>query len=182
MLFRSKVKTFNQTGKVANLYGWIDFNGDGKFNNNEATETTVQPNTQEATLTFTKPQNLILAEGSFGLRLRFTTDNLIRANLDPVIEDIRSFGSATNGEVEDYSFSIKGRANISAQKRTNTTNAVTDEGITYSIPVTNHGSQHANDVTIKNTIDSCIAGVHGSRHRFNASLRTPLRSDDKIEN
>ena len=180
--FTVKVKTFNQTGKVANLYGWIDFNGDGKFNNNEAAETAVHPNTQEATLTFTKTQNLSLAEGSFGLRLRFTTDNLIRSNLDPAIEDIRSFGSATNGEVEDYSFSIKGRANISAQKSTNKTNAVTDEVITYSITVTNNGSKDAKDVIIKDKIDSGIAVVPGSFFLINGSIITPLPSDVNIEN
>ena len=100
----------NDTGLDANIYGWLDFNKNGTFDENESAFVVVSSNSTNpriATLTFTKPVGSVVTEDHTFIRLRITTDNLINANTDPTTEDTRSYGPASDGEVEDYYLEVK---------------------------------------------------------------------------
>ncbi|MBL0315294.1 MAG: hypothetical protein IPP69_05745 [Flavobacteriales bacterium] len=91
----------NTTGFTANLYGWIDLNGDGNFSSSEIATTTVANGyIGSKTLTW----NNVTVSGPGGnhyVRFRLTTDGLID-NPGTASIDERSTAGASNGEVEDY--------------------------------------------------------------------------------
>ncbi|MCL1914931.1 MAG: GEVED domain-containing protein [Eubacteriaceae bacterium] len=101
-------KVKNETGEDANLYGWVDFNQSGTFDVNEIATEIVhsQQGIQTVVLNFNiPPEEVPEQEGETYLRLRLTTDNLMDlGRVDG--EDDRSFGSASDGEVEDYKIRI----------------------------------------------------------------------------
>ncbi len=96
------------------LYGWIDFNGDGIFNNNEAvvTTATVTAGTpSNFTLTWTGTQTsvagAVLAAGKTYARLRLSGTSLGAGTGAATDIDSRSFGRNTDeGEIEDYQFLV----------------------------------------------------------------------------
>ena len=93
-----RVRATNTTGTAATLYGWIDFNRDGVFDNaTERTSVTVPTATSNGTFTLTFPTIPInTATGATYSRFRLSTD-LAAAN---------STGEAADGEVEDYAATI----------------------------------------------------------------------------
>jgi hypothetical protein len=106
----------NSTSNTANIYAWLDFNNDGEFQGNEAVIATITSDTinpRNVMLVFNKPASVVLTEGSHFLRIRVTTDDLVNANSgDLTLEDTRSYGIASDGEVEDYSFEVVSFADI----------------------------------------------------------------------
>ena len=91
----------NTTGFTANLYGWIDLNGNGQFSSNEFASTTlVNGFTGSKTLTWTNVTVSGAATSRY-LRIRLTSNNL-NDNAGTTAVDERSTVSASNGEVEDY--------------------------------------------------------------------------------
>ena len=92
------VKVTNNTGSTATLYGWIDYNGDGVFDN--ATERASVPvPTGSTDVTVTLNNFLPVPSGSVEstyARFRLSTD---AAAAEPT-------GAANDGEVEDYTVSI----------------------------------------------------------------------------
>ncbi|MEG0297559.1 MAG: SdrD B-like domain-containing protein [Clostridium sp.] len=100
----------NNTGKIAYIYGWVDFNKNGIFELEEASLLTVVPSipigTQLITINFPIPNSSTLASGDITfMRLRLTTDALANSNSAQTQEDTRSLGIANDGEVEDYQVS-----------------------------------------------------------------------------
>lgn len=91
------VRVTNTSGSIANLRGWIDFNGNGVFDSSESSSTTVATGTTGGTATLSWSGLSGLVAGQSYIRLRFTTDNL--ANTEPT-------GIKSNGEVEDYPITI----------------------------------------------------------------------------
>lgn len=92
-----RVLVTNNTGNPATLYGWIDFNRDGVFDNGtERAQIAVPDGTtnQTVTLTFPAAPTGFTGLGTFA-RFRLSTD-AAAAN---------STGAATDGEVEDYAAS-----------------------------------------------------------------------------
>ena len=93
-----RVRATNTSGAAATLYGWIDFNRDGVFNNStERTSISVPTATNNGTfmLTFpTIPTNT--TAGKTYARFRLSTD----------IAAANSTGVAAGGEVEDYTATI----------------------------------------------------------------------------
>ncbi len=102
----------NSTGNDARLYAWVDWNGDGQFQDNEQLTGedfgtqgyAVIPDgttpTAPQTLCFTMPplSQLTLEGGETHARLRLTTQDLsARGGSDPLWA-----GPASDGEVEDY--------------------------------------------------------------------------------
>ncbi|NQV24036.1 MAG: FG-GAP repeat protein, partial [Rhodopirellula sp.] len=87
----------NTTGRAATLYGWIDYNQDGVFDNaTERASVSVSDGTtsERFTLTFgTIPEG---ATGTTYARFRLSTDTAAAS----------SIGAASDGEVEDYVFTI----------------------------------------------------------------------------
>jgi Ca2+-binding RTX toxin-like protein len=87
----------NMTGSEATLFGWIDYNGDGVFDNATERGQVTVPNGadgQEFTVTF--PVISADAAASTYARFRLSTD----------VAAAEPMGLAADGEVEDYVFSI----------------------------------------------------------------------------
>ncbi|MGL4874812.1 MAG: DUF6923 family protein [Clostridium sp.] len=103
------INVFNNTGMRSNLYTWIDFNNDGIFEGNESSTIRVASSSlnQVKTVSFNVPYGTKLKEGYTFIRTRLTTDTLTNTSSgDLTKEDTRSYGAASDGEVEDYLLNI----------------------------------------------------------------------------
>src|SRR5690606_26009507 len=95
------------------LYGWIDFNGDGIFNDNEAvvvsgSVTAGTPGHFVLTWNNTSFAPSVLAAGKVYARLRLSAVSLSNSNSgNTTLIDTRSYGgSNASGEIEDYQFDV----------------------------------------------------------------------------
>ena len=96
----------NTTGRVATLWGWIDFNRDGIFDNSsERAQITVPNASSKGRFTLTFPVIPAGSAGSTYARFRFSTD-AAAAN---------AIGVAADGEVEDYKFVVQDQPKIPAE-------------------------------------------------------------------
>ena len=86
------------------LYGWVDFNRNELFEAHELAFDTIpaRSSVESYDLNFSLPTDL--QAGLTYIRFRITTDTLFDDLNTPI--DERSFGFASNGEVEDYSMEI----------------------------------------------------------------------------
>ncbi|WP_087821270.1 GEVED domain-containing protein [Photobacterium aquimaris] len=104
----AQVTVTNETGQIATLHGWVDWDGNGRFDGDEYVSLPVPNGTtgDVLELTWTAPYPSIIS-GDVVVRLRLTTDTLINsAAASPTQEDTRSLNGASNGEVEDHSLYI----------------------------------------------------------------------------
>ena len=95
-----KVNVTNTTGRSAKLLAWIDVDDNGVFDADEASVVTLVPtntNASNVQLNWNSIPSDIVAHDSY-LRLRFTTDTLS-------VND--TSGTKSDGEIEDYSLTIK---------------------------------------------------------------------------
>jgi len=92
------VPLINNTGTTAQLGGWIDLNMDGAFSATEYASAIVPSGATFATMTWNAIP--VLSAGTTFARLRLASDFAS-------VDTNSSFGSATNGEVEDYVVSIQ---------------------------------------------------------------------------
>jgi hypothetical protein len=93
----------NQTGDAATLWGWIDFNHNGQFENaTERTQMAVPAGTTNGRFTLTFPMTAGTSAGHTYARFRLSSD---AAASDAT-------GSAIGGEVEDYPFEIRRRVAV----------------------------------------------------------------------
>lgn len=149
------ISVLNDTGSTANVYAWIDFNKDGVFQTNEGVTTTVgtSPSSQSINLVFTNP-TIPLDPGNTFVRVRVTTDSLTNTG-GATDEDQRSFGPASDGEVEDYEIIIED-TQIVSDKDVNKVYGDVDEIITYTVTLNNPGT-----LTIENVLfqDSTPTGT-----------------------
>ena len=87
----------NTTGSAATLFGWIDYNQNGLFDNaTERAQVTVPTGTTDGRFTLTFPTIPVGSAGATYARFRLSTD----------VAAANSTGAASNGEVEDYRFTI----------------------------------------------------------------------------
>ena len=87
----------NTSGSVATLFGWIDYDQDGLFENaTERVSVSVPNGTTDGRFTLTFPTIPSGAAGETYARFRLSTD----------VAAGNSTGAASNGEVEDYRFTI----------------------------------------------------------------------------
>ncbi len=98
-----RARATNTTGSAATLYGWIDFNRDGVFDDaTERTSVTVPTGASNLTFLLTFPTIPInTTAGATYARFRLSTD----------VAAANSTGSANGGEVEDYTATITRRSN-----------------------------------------------------------------------
>ena len=90
---RVSVTVTNTTGSTATLWGWIDYNNNGVFDNvTERSQATVVNGTTDGVITLTLPPVPGNSAGTTYARFRLSTD---AAAAQPT-------GAATDGEVEDY--------------------------------------------------------------------------------
>jgi len=102
------LRVLNRTGYPANVFGWVDFNSNGLFEEDEASVAVVpsQPGQQFVTLIFDVPYGVVLEPDTMTFaRFRITTDELVDDGSDPY-QDLRSVGPASDGEVEDWAVFI----------------------------------------------------------------------------
>lgn len=112
------VNATNTTANPARLIAWIDFDGNGTFDNDEAAVRTVPPGTTAVSIVVnwsSIPADI--QQGNTYLRLRFTTDSIHAGEAK---------GPKLDGEVEDYAMtitssgaSVTGRVYIDANSSTN---------------------------------------------------------------
>lgn len=104
------VTVTNSTGGAANLYAFVDWNGDGDFNDLGEAELVNVPNTGTQTILVqfeipTDAQGAAI-NSTVGARFRLTTDDLGTVAADGAGAGAASEGAATDGEVEDYVLDI----------------------------------------------------------------------------
>ncbi|MBP2619489.1 GEVED domain-containing protein [Chryseobacterium jejuense] len=112
-LFTLTVPVNTTVTGTKNLYAWIDFNGDGVFNGNEASVVSASVTagtTSNFTLTWnsTNASPSVISAGKTYVRLRLSGSSLTNSNsANTTLIDTRSFGQGIGeGEVEDYQFQI----------------------------------------------------------------------------
>lgn len=152
------VTVTNETGDLANLYGWLDFSQNGLFEADEAAPVVGIPpysGTAQYTLGFTRPPNVTLRPGHTFLRLRLTTDDLTDSGQET--QDTRSVGPATDGEVEDYLVGTGTTSDLSILKTASPDELRTGDGITYTLTVQNNGPEDALHVVLHDPIPTSIA-------------------------
>ncbi|WP_300619446.1 GEVED domain-containing protein, partial [Dokdonella sp.] len=99
------VPVTNTTSGSANLYAWIDFDGDGRFDASEAGNCApVAAAATQVTCTWTAPAPLADGLQTYA-RFRLTTQTLA-AGTAPNGGDARAQGLAADGEVEDHRVSV----------------------------------------------------------------------------
>ncbi len=86
----------NISNEPATVYGWIDFDGDNRFEVEERASAVVDPNTVGGKVSLEFPTPTYVTQGSTSARFRISTDPAAAAPT----------GYALDGEVEDYSTSI----------------------------------------------------------------------------
>lgn len=147
------VRVFNDTGSPANVYGWIDFNKNGIFETNEGATAVVPSSTtnpQTVNLVFNVPAGTTLTPGDTFVRVRTTTTTLTNAG-STTAEDTRSYGPASDGEVEDYLLTIED-TKIIPVKSVNKTLVNPGDTITYTVTLKNPGTLPINGVLFQDTI------------------------------
>ncbi|VEP17955.1 conserved hypothetical protein [Hyella patelloides LEGE 07179] len=97
----------NSTGEEATLIGWIDFDGSGTFDSDEAVSASVADGATTATLSWDNTDAATdndiptdITNGNTYARFRLSTDNSLTTSTPT--------GSVANGEVEDYQVTING--------------------------------------------------------------------------
>jgi hypothetical protein len=91
------LRATNTTGTAATLYGWIDFNNNGVFDNaTERASVSVPTGTTNGTFTLTFPVVPTGFTGTTYARFRLSTD----------VAAANATGTASDGEVEDYAVAI----------------------------------------------------------------------------
>ena len=94
------IQATNKTNQAATLYGWIDLNRNGLFENaTERTQVTVPAGTDDGRFMLSFPLATAGAIGQTYVRFRLSTD----------VASANSTGLASDGEVEDYRFAIRNR-------------------------------------------------------------------------
>ncbi len=101
------IVVFNNTGSNATLYGWVDFNRDGQFQQTERASVTVSSNpaTQTAVLNWYGLSGLTV--GPTYLRLRLSTAAATTSHWGSGNDGaFLATGYASDGEIEDYAIDI----------------------------------------------------------------------------
>ena len=94
------IEATNTTGRTATLFGWIDLNRNGIFENTtERAQVTVPSGTDHQRVSLTFPLATVGSIGKTYARFRLSTD----------AASANSTGLASDGEVEDYRFTIQNR-------------------------------------------------------------------------
>lgn len=101
----------NSSGTSATLFGWIDLDGNTTFDEDERVSVSVpSPTSGAVDLDWT---GLSPSAGTSYVRLRLTSEDLVTGETaDAGAQDDISFGSAYDGEVEDYGLSITDDAEV----------------------------------------------------------------------
>ena len=139
------VAVTNTTGAAATLYGWIDYNSNGLFDNAKERASVAVPNGTNGSVAFSFPTVPAGAASSTFARFRLSSDS--RAQ-NPV-------GAASNGEVEDYQVSITAPPTVTYDF-TGTTFSEVEGNATNS---TNVVMLTRSDTSLSETVDVVLSGA-----------------------
>ena len=95
--FQISVNYLNFSGKTVKLVGWIDYNGDGQFSNNEKVINRVF-NSQNSSQNWTSNDIIVPTDGN----VLENQTTFSRFRLEDTNGDIQPSGTGGTGEVEDY--------------------------------------------------------------------------------
>ena len=179
-----RLRATNSTLTAATLYGWIDINRDGVFDNaTERTSVTVPTSTNNGIFTLTFPTiPLIATSGRTYARFRLGTDAAAAS----------SIGQSTGGEVEDYVFTISSRSDGAVHP----TNTVKIASGTNGGPVLGNGDLFGHsiasigdldgdgiiDLAVGATRDDADGSNRGSVHVLFMNANGTARSSVRIGN
>ncbi|MCG8425866.1 MAG: Ig-like domain repeat protein, partial [Chromatiales bacterium] len=142
----------NNSGSAATLYGWIDYDADGLFENaTERASVAVPSGTTNGTATLNFPT----ASGGFSAatvaRFRLSTD---AAAADPT-------GLADDGEVEDYAVDIVKASSVTTITGTNPSTSYMGSDYTVSVSVSSDNGTPTGTVNVSDGADSCVVTLSG---------------------
>ncbi len=163
-----QVSVTNNSGGNAHLRGWIDFDRNGTFDDDEASDlvTVTDGTSGPVTLTWSS----LPADTSGGdtyVRLRLSTESISTSD---------ATGIKGIGEVEDYRITIEScGTDLSIRKTCHDLVPGLDDQLAYTIGVTNDGPSAAHNVTVTDTIPSELSSPewsydHASWHPWTGSL------------
>ncbi len=114
------IQTVNSTGSAATVYAWVDFDGSGTFDADEATTVTIPDGSTGSDFFALEwasiPAGFASAGSQINVRLRITTDSLVDNGGTTI--DERSFGLANDGEVEDHVIKVRSVVNVACNVNT----------------------------------------------------------------
>lgn len=161
--YTMSVSVTNTTGEDANVYGWVDFNDDGIFQTEEGATAVVSSlaGLQNIDLVYNIPVGTTI--GTTFARIRLTTDNLINTG-GSTDEDTRSFGPASDGEVEDYIVTLTDQpvTSLAMSKSVDQADALTGDTLLYTVTIRNTGLATQNDIVFVDAIPSGTTYVANS--------------------
>lgn len=99
-----------ESGQGGFIYGWIDFNRNGKFDADEVATAPTSGNGTSVNLVWTVPSKRVV--GSTYVRLRYVYDRPNQITSPSDLEQLATSMIVTNGEVEDTKIYIQGRAMV----------------------------------------------------------------------
>jgi len=152
-----QVSVTNTSGANATLVAWIDFDGDGAFQNDERTVATVTDGVAPPTL-----WTLIWASippdtvpGDSYLRLRMSSDaGVVTADQDAVLVD---------GEVEDHPITIiDDQVDLTIAKSVDDLDAQVGQTVTFTLKINNLGPSAASSVVVTDIVPAGFSFVPGS--------------------
>lgn len=175
------LRVTNTTGTSAALFGWIDFNGNGNFDNaTERASVAVPTGTANGLVTLTFPTVPTSFTGTTFARFRLSTDS---AAADPT-------GLANDGEVENYAVTIVAPSN--GKVIDNGVSKIADninggpplfDGDTFGFAVASLGDLDGDgitDVAVGTVGDSTYGYYHGAVHILLLNADGSVKSDTKI--
>jgi uncharacterized repeat protein (TIGR01451 family) len=170
--FTTSVIANNNTGSPINLYAWVDWNNNGTFEANEAVLVAVPTSATAQTIAVTWTGITGYVEGKNYLRLRLTaqalTDNVATTSIDE-----RSYGAASNGEVEDYILPTVGcDLNLSVSPLTQTANK--GELVTYTYTLANSTLIADSNVSVKLRLPKGVSYVTSTASQGSYNNNTKL--------
>lgn len=145
------VDVTNNTGSAATLYGFVDWNGDGDFDDlGETVSASVPDGTSAGSVDLDFSVPITATTGTdLGLRVRLSTDTGLTAD-----------GPATDGEVEDYLVQVVAQTpSLAIRKVLNTREPVrTGDPISFTIIITNTGPTTIAVLPLEDNYDTVYLG------------------------
>ncbi|WP_330270900.1 DUF11 domain-containing protein [Lentzea sp. NBC_00516] len=129
----------SQAGRVC---AWIDFNGNGSFDNNERACATFAAGARSATITWKIPQNVKCGNTYARFRASYNTDQAANAT-----------GLADSGEVEDYRLPVEC---LDIKKSTPKTTANPGDQVPYTVTITNSGATDVTGLTVSDDLTQVL--------------------------
>ncbi len=149
------VTVTNARGAAATLFGWIDVDGSGTFDADEAASAPVPDGATSVDLEFSGLAPAQDGTASY-MRLRLTTDDLVDDAATAV--DERALGVAADGEVEDHAVTVLHRELSVAKSTTFTADSRAGDTVEYTVTVTNTGDAAYTDAAPAIVFDD-LSGV-----------------------